>query len=148
MASGFITLSNGQDWSARWSSYDWVLETVMNELRDSGLEKTLKDWICYILPNEEKGDVESGYCYHKATDGKESILRIIDTRLMKPEFVEIFWQTVKKLASKLQREEGIGFYINELYDIYISSLNEKIEEPNDDDTLKEIFFVGNFAIGK
>jgi hypothetical protein len=51
MASGFITLPNGQDWSSRWSRYDWVLETIKNELSDNSNESQLKEWINYILPN-------------------------------------------------------------------------------------------------
>ncbi|MFC5873455.1 hypothetical protein SAMN05443633_101606 [Chryseobacterium arachidis] len=61
MASGFITLQNGQDWSSRWSGYDYVLETIMNRLSSEGDEGHLKQWLHYILPTEN--DAESGYCF-------------------------------------------------------------------------------------
>lgn len=88
MASGFITLPDGTNWSSRWSRYDWVLETVMNELSENGDEGVLKGWIKYILPNEDSGDIESGYCFYK--NGEESVLRIIDTRFMKDKYSKIF----------------------------------------------------------
>ncbi len=147
MASGFITLPNGNDWSSRWTRYDWVLETIMNDLSSVGHEKILKDWIKYILPDESIGDTESGYCFYKANEGEENILRIIDTRLMKDSFQFIFWNKVKELSQKLSKETDIGYLINQLNDCYENSLKEPLKEPEDTD-LKEIFFVGGFEIGK
>jgi hypothetical protein len=147
MASGFITLPNGNNWSSRWTRYDWVLETIMNELKSFGEEKTLKDWLQYILPDENNGDIESGYCFYKANESEESILRIIDTRLMKDNFQLLFWQKVKELSQKLSRETDIGFLINQLNDCYENSLKEPLTAP-DDIGLKEIFFVSGFEIGK
>lgn len=151
MASGFITLPNGQDWSSRWTGYDWVLETIKNELSDNSNESQLKKWINYILPNEENGDIESGYCFYKKIGEKEedfeSILRIIDTRLMKEEFQNIFWNKVTELSSKLDKDSNIGFLINQLLECYKLSLNDEPEKP-DNESLKEIFLLSDFKIAK
>ncbi len=150
MASGFITLPNGEDWSSRWTRYDWVLETIMNQLSDVGKENELKKWIEYILPNEEKGDIESGYCFFKKTGNKEDfecVLRIIDTRFMKDEFQEIFWNTVKLLSYKLKPDPNIGFLMNDLFNHYEKSLNDKREAPTDN-TLQEIFKLNEFTIAE
>lgn len=95
MASGFITLPDGTDWSSRWTGYDLVLETIMQALPENNNEGILKNWLCYLLPDEENGDIEACYCFYK--NGAESILRIFDTRWMKPEFRELFWNTVQSL---------------------------------------------------
>jgi hypothetical protein len=150
MASGFITLSNGKDWSARWSRYDYLLENIKIELSSSGDEGTLKKWLAYILPDEDKGDVESGYCFYKYAENPEDsecILRIIDTRLMKEKYQLIFWNTLQKLCQKFSKESDAGFYIHELYEAYQYSLKLSKKEPEDLD-LKEIFFLGGFDIGK
>ncbi len=144
MASGFITLPDGTDWSSRWTGYDAVLEIIMLELKNDGDEGILKEWIKYILPNENNGDIESGYCFYKK--GSENILRIIDTRLMKPNFQKIFWDKVKSLTQKLDAEQSIGFLINQLNNCYESSIRNSYMEPDNLD-LKEIFFVSDFKIG-
>jgi hypothetical protein len=150
MASGFITLPTGGDWSARWSTYDGVLENIMTQLSFDGDEGALKNWLTYILPNEDKGDTESGYCFYKYAENpedSESILRIIDTRLMKEKYQLIFWNTVKELCQKFSWESDAGFYIHELYEAYQYSLKLSKKEPEDLD-LKEIFSLGGFDIGK
>jgi hypothetical protein len=152
MASGFITLPNGQDWSSRWSRYDCVLETIMNKLSNEGEEHQLKKWLQYILPNEDNGDIESGYCFYKKTGDKEesfeSILRIIDTRFMKIEYPQIFWNTVEELNLRLDKNSDIGFLINQLYESYKWSLTDETKEPKDDETLKEIFLINGFEIAQ
>lgn len=145
MASGFITLPDGTEWSSRWSRYDWVLESVMNELSEKGDEGVLKGWIRYILPDENNGDIESGYCFHK--NGGESILRIIDTRLMKEEFSKIFWNKINNLSKKLPKDSDIGYLINGLNDCYKDSLKNTFESPKDMD-LNEIFLLGGYNIGR
>lgn len=149
MASGFITLPNGQDWDTRWTGYDYVLETIMNRLSPEGDEGYLKRWLHYILPTEN--DVESGYCFFKCItpDPKdaECILRIIDTRLMKENYREIFWEAVKRLNDELNHNDNPGYLINELFSMYRYSLSQDYVVPEDDDqTLTEIFQVGGFEI--
>lgn len=151
MASGFITLQNGRDWSSRWSGYDYVLETIMNRLNSEGDEGHLKQWLHYILPTEN--DVESGYCFFKriTPDPKDSecILRIIDTRFMKENYKKIFLDTVEKLNAELDTDESPGYLINELFLSYKYSLDQAYVEPEDDDgTLIEIFQIGGFEICK
>lgn len=149
MASGFITLPNGKDWSARWSGYDLVLKTIMSVLSEEGIEGHLRKWLTYILPNENNGDVESGYCFYKKVgdnkDDFESILRIIDTRLMKKEFQTIFWNSVEKAHLQLNIESYESFLMTQLYHSYINSLQESEVPPNDLD-LKEIFLLNGFEI--
>lgn len=151
MASGFITLQNGQDWNCRWSGYDYVLETIMNRLSTEADEGNLKEWLHYILPTEN--DVESGYCFFKriTPDPKDSecILRIIDTRFMKENYKKIFWDTVEKLNNELDINESPGYLINELFLMYQYSLDKTYVEPEDkDEDLIEIFQLGGFDIGK
>jgi hypothetical protein len=151
MASGFITLQNGQDWSARWSGYDYVLETIMNSLGTEGDEGNLKQWLHYILPTEN--DVESGYCFFKriTPDPKDSecVLRIIDSRLMKENYKKIFWDTVEKLNNEFNINESPDYLINELFLTYQYSLDQTYVEPEDkDEDLIEIFQLGGFDIGK
>lgn len=153
MASGFITLPDGKNWSARWSYYDWVLETIMKRLKSDHDEGYLKKWLEFILPNEENGDIESGYCFYKKIgdiDDFESILRVIDTRLMKQGYYNIFWKTVETLNHELDSEDkDIGFLINQLYTLYQNSLsNTNIEPIPDDDDDDNIFNVGGFKIRK
>lgn len=146
MASGFITLPDGSDWSSRWSGYDWVLETIMNELADTGDEAVLKAWIKYILPNEDNGDIESGYCFYKKSG--ESVLRIIDTRFMKDKFAVIFWNTVSVLSQKLSNDPDIGYLINRLHQRYEESLKNDFKSPEEDEDFKEIFLLGGFEMAK
>lgn len=150
MASGFITLPDGNNWAVRWSGYDWVLETIMQELSVEGDEGILKRWIEYILPNEEKGDIESGYCFYKKVGENEkdfeSILRIIDTRLMKSKFQIIFWNMVKKASQQLSKETNIGVLMKQLNDSYELSLKEEAKEPEDNTELKEIFLLNGFEL--
>jgi len=157
MASGFITLQDGKNWSARWSYYDWVLGTIMNRLKSDSDEGYLKKWLDYILPNEENGDIESGYCFYKKVgpgkDEFESILRKIDTRLMNQTYCGIFWNTVETLSNELDSEDGeIGFLIHQLHNSYLRSLSstevEPIPEEEEDDDDDNIFDVGGFKIGK
>lgn len=155
MASGFITLPNGKDWSARWTRYDYVLETIMNKLESDGDEGYLKKWLQFILPNEENGDVESGYCFYKKMgtneDDFESIVRNINTNLMKETYFKIFWKTVAELNKELDSNDGgIGFLINQLNNCFIDSLTNV----NNDDFTEEdnfdydILNIGEFQIGK
>ncbi len=112
MASGFIGLPDGSNWSSRWSRYDWVLETIMNELSDDGDEAVLKGWLKYIIPSESDEEyVESGYCFYKNKD--ECILRIIDTRWMKDKYFNIFWNTVGDLSNAHPKDSDIGYLVNE-----------------------------------
>jgi len=151
MASGFITLPDGKNWAVRWSGYDWVLETIMKELSVEGDEGVLKKWIEYILPNEDKGDIESGYCFYKKVGENESdvesILRVIDTRLMKSKFQIIFWNTVKKVSQRLSIKTNIGVLMNQLNDSYKLSLKAVAKEP-EDMGLKEIFFLNGFELAE
>lgn len=149
MASGFIALRNGKDWSSRWSGYDWVLETIMNELPTNGDSQELRAWIKYILPSEEAGDVESGFAFWKASGDNESILRIIDVRLMKEKYRDLFWQAVKSLHGRIEElNERLQPQIVDLYQMYEQSLVDEAQAPDrDDDTLNDIFFVGGFNIG-
>ncbi len=145
MASGFITLPDGTDWSARWTRYDQVLETIMNELSEKGDEALLKGWLKYILPDEGNGDIESGYAFIK--HGGEHVLRIIDTRLMQDKFREIFWNTVRGLKAKLSTDSDIGYLIDDLNQSYKKSLENNFKDPEDTD-LKEILFLGGYKIGQ
>ncbi|MCL9805478.1 hypothetical protein NAT51_08090 [Flavobacterium amniphilum] len=150
MASGFITLPNGIKWSSRWTHYDYILETIMNQLNDTGDEGHMKKWFKFILPNEEEGDIECCWGFHKKEFDYELIVRIIDTRKMNPKFYDLFWSTIETLNQTLNpNDEGIGFLINDLYtDFKQNQLAEneemKILEPEDDD----IFSFGGFRIGR
>ncbi len=145
MASGFVVLTDEIQWRVRWSMYDYVLGKVMVELSDSEEELPLKAWLNYILPNEKNGDIESGYCFYK--NGSETILRILDMRLMKDEFAKIFWEKVSLLASQLSDKSDMGSVFQDLMECYENSLSEIIKgTPQEDNSW--IFFVGGFEIGK
>ena len=152
MASGFITLRDGSDWGNRWSGYDLVLETIMRSLPDKGHKGYLKRWLQYILPNEENGDIESGYCFYKKTgtgeDEYDTILRIIDTRLMRPVFRRIFWQSVEKLNHELDHTIVAGYLIHSLFLQYQESI--LIAAPatfeQKTDVVNDIFLAGGFRI--
>jgi len=154
MASGFIVLPNGESWSARWSRYDYVLETIMNKLTNNGKQGELKKWLEFILPNEGNGDIESGYCFYKKIgdneNNLESILRIINTNLMQESYFKIFWNTIAELNQELDPNEGIGFLINQLNNDFINSLSsDKVYHlPEKDDVEYDIFNIGEFKIGK
>lgn len=145
MASGFITLPDGTDWSSRSTGYDLVLEQIMHELSNSDDEGILKNWIQYILPDEENGDIDSGYCFYK--NGTESILRILDTRLMHTTFQQLFWNTVQSLSAKLTDETPEGFLVRQLDRCYTNSLSNPYKEPEDPD-LNDLLSVGGFKIGR
>ncbi|WP_262151213.1 hypothetical protein [Chryseobacterium foetidum] len=154
MASGFITLPDGNDWSARWSTYDFVLEAIMKKLASNGEEGYLKKWLEFILPNEENGDIECGYCFYKKIGSNDddfvTILRIIDTNLMKQGYYEIFWNTVAELNQEIDPGAGdIGFLINELNNCFLISLSsgEKYIFPEKDDVEYGILNIGEFKIG-
>jgi hypothetical protein len=149
MASGFITLSNGEDWSARWSRYDFVLEQIANELNDEADEKILKDWLMYLQPNEEGGDIECSWSFIKANDD-ETVLRILDIRRMKDHYQRIFWKAAELAAHKHSPDSDTGYCINELFKAHSESLKQPSQPPSVDDkeTLDCIFFIGGFEIGK
>ena len=157
MASGFITLPDGNDWSSRWTRYDYVLETIMQKLNSNDEEGNLKKWLEFILPNEVNGDIESGYCFYKKTkmdkEKSVSILRIIDTRLMKEKYRKIFWNAVENLSAELETENtDIAFLINQLWNCYKASLLNSKVEPNlqeieENLKLDSIFKIGGFDIG-
>ncbi|MBA9079890.1 hypothetical protein [Rufibacter quisquiliarum] len=130
MASGFIKFRNGESWYARWSRYDWVLERIMLELCEDGKEGELKAWIESLLPDEDRGDIECGWSFIKATPESEMVTRILDTRLMKEEYQQIFWEGARRAMEKEpDKEDGIGFLINQLYKMYEESLNEEYVPP-------------------
>ncbi|MFK7971819.1 MAG: hypothetical protein AB8F95_15745 [Bacteroidia bacterium] len=147
MASGFITLQNGEDWSCRWSGYDRVLEAIMKALPTDHEAMVLRDWMAYILPNEEAGDIESGFAFIKATEGQESILRTIDTRCMKEQYRALFWSAVTALQPKLHEfDQYLQLAIKSLFEMYSQSLQEDYQEA-EDNISHDIFFVGDFKIG-
>ena len=155
MASGFITLTNGKNWSARWSRYDFVLETIMNRLRCAGVEGDLKLWLQYILPNEDKGDVESGYCFYKKMETGaadfETVVRCINTNLMRDCYYRIFWNVVAKLDEELDsNDDGVGFLIHQLYASFLDSLvvGNLCVLPEIDSSDYDIFTIGSFTISK
>jgi hypothetical protein len=151
MASGFITLPNGENWSMRWTGYDFVLETIMDALSEEGEAGILKKWLQFILPNEEEGDIESGWGYFKkmseSKDDFECIGRCLDTRWMKPHFQQIFWDKVAEINAQIDRESNIGYFINSLYEEYQASLEELAKEPEDEDD-RFIFTLNGFEIAK
>lgn len=116
----------------------------MQALPENNNEGILKNWLCYLLPDEENGDIEACYCFYK--NGAESILRIFDTRWMKPEFRELFWNTVQSLDQKLSDDDAAGYLIKQLYRCYTASLLNDYKQP-EDENFKELFFVGDFKIG-
>jgi hypothetical protein len=131
MASGFITLRNGLDWSHRWSGYDLVIEMIMDELSANGDEGKLKVWLKTLTPTEE--DIESGWCFIRNSD-HEMVARNLDTRFMKEEYLQIFWNALKRVRDKTIGEiEGGhvgGFLINQLYRCYESSLKDAYVNPD------------------
>lgn len=138
MASGFITLSNGKTWSPRWTGYDIVLKTIMNNLTDNGKEFELKKWIASVLPNIENGDVECGYCFIRNSDG-ENILREIDSRFIKNEYLDIFWNTIKKIVVEQEKSGNDSFFLFfDLFNQYKDSLLNKIVESEDLNGAKDI----------
>ena len=152
MASGFITLPNGKDWSTRWSGYDLILETIMQKLGEHDDEGYLKKWLEFILPTEN--DVESGYCFFKVISedpyDSECVLRIIDTRYMHPKYYEIFWKTVETLNHELDHQDGAGFLINSLqttFECNQLSPGESIPDLKGEED-HDIFFIGGFNMGK
>lgn len=109
----------------------------------------------FILPDEEKGDIESGYCFYKKIGNDEndfeSILRIINTNLMQELYFNIFWSTVHELNQELDSDDdGIGFLINQLNNSFLHSLssNKVYHFPEKDDVEYDILNVGEFQIGK
>ena len=153
MASGFITLANGKNWSARWLRYDCVLETIMNRLGCAGEEGDLKLWLQYILPNEDKGDVESGYCFYKKMETGaadfETVVRCINTNLMRDCYYSIFWNVVAKLDEELDSNDaGVGFLIHQLYASFLDSLvvDNECVLPEIDSSDYDIFTIGSFTI--
>lgn len=148
MASGFITLPDGTDWHSRWTGYDLVLETIAGKLNNDGDEGHVKKWLSFILPNEDEGDIESCYCFYKKTgDEHESVLRILDTRLMKDKYREIFWSCVAMLKDELNAEAvGAGYLIHSLHNEYIESLKNEYKSPPLSDDDKDIFLIGGFEI--
>ena len=137
MASGFITLRNGKTWSPRWTGYDLVLKTIMAYLTDNGNESGLKEWIKSVLPNIENGDVECGYCFIRNSDG-ENILREIDTRFIKTEYLETFWKTLKKIVAEQKKSENdSSFLFYELFDKYKTSMINDSAEPDELDEAKD-----------
>lgn len=154
MASGFITLPDGDNWSARWSRYDFVLETIMNKLEADGDQGYLKKWLDFILPNEKNGDIECSYCFYKKIGSNdedfETVLRKINTNLMKESYFKIFWNTVAELNKELDaNDDGIGFLINQLNNCFLISLasGEKYIFPEKDDVEYGILNIGEFKIG-
>lgn len=138
MASGFIILGNGKTWSPRWTGYDIVLKTIMNNLTYNGKEFELKKWIESILPNIENGDVECGYCFIRNSDG-ENILREIDTRFIKNEYLDIFWNTLEKIVVEQKKSENdSSFLFFDLFNDYKDSLLDKTLKSNDLDEAKDI----------
>lgn len=146
MASGFIILRNGEYWSHRWTGYDRVLEAIMNELPEEGDAKVLREWISYILPDEEAGDIECCYAFIKAEEWKY-IPRVIDTRLMKEPYRNIFGEALSSINSKPdQFDHYLQAALKNLYQMYQRSLEEEFQAVENDDN-RSIFFVGGFSIG-
>jgi hypothetical protein len=149
MASGFITLPNGQDWSRRWTGYDLVLETIMNALSEEGDAGILKKWLQFILPNEEEGDIESGWGYiKKMGEGEndfECLARILDTRWMKPHFKQLFWEKVAEINLQLDIETPAGYLINDLHESYQYSLKDDAKAPTNKSN-RFIFTINGFDI--
>lgn len=138
MASGFITLSNGQTWTSRWTGYDLVLKTIMERLSYNERELELKEWIKSILPNIENGDTECGYCFIRNKDG-ENVLREIDTRFIKIEYLEIFWKTLEKIVIEQKISDNYSsFLFFELFDQYTASIQESLVEADELDEAKDI----------
>jgi hypothetical protein len=154
MASGFITLPDVENWSARWSRYDFVLKAIMKKLTSDGEQGYLKKWLEFILPDEDNGDIECGYCFYKKIgsndDDFETVLRKINTNLMKESYFKIFWNTVAELNQELDANaDDIGFLINQLYNCFLISLSssEKHIFPEKDDVEYGILNIGEFKIG-
>jgi hypothetical protein len=138
MASGFITLRNGKTWSPRWTGYDIVLKTIMNNLTDNEKEFELKKWIESILPNIENGDEECGYCFIRNSDG-ENVLREIDTRFIKNDYLVIFWNTLEKIVDEQKKSENdFSFLFFDLFKEYKACLLEKNVEAKNLDEGKDI----------
>ena len=147
MASGFIEHYDGNMWSCRYTGFDLLLEQVAAELGNDGEEGELKRWLLYLQPNEEAGDVESGYCFHKANG--ETVLRIIDFRRMKDNYAQLFWLGIQRLQAKIGGTEA-GFDVDRLAAIYRTALSNPPAplEDEEDDIGNEIYFLGGFSIGK
>ena len=110
----------------------------MNNLTDNEKELELKKWIESVLPNIENGDEECGYCFIRNSDG-ENVLREIDTRFIKNDYLVIFWNTLEKIVAEQKKSENdSSFLFFDLFKEYKACLLEKNVEAENLDEGKDI----------
>lgn len=147
MASGFIELPDGNTWSCRYTGYDLLLEDIAAELSTEGEEGELKNWLNYLQPNEEAGDVESGYCFYKH-NSPDTVLRILDLRRMKDNYAQLFWKAAQLAEAKYKGTDR-GYDLERFASIYRASLqNPPVPVEEIDDIENDLFFLNGHTIGK
>jgi hypothetical protein len=99
MASGFIILKDGRCLVRRWTTYDYIIELVIENLRNEGKDKPLKEWLRTLIPEED--DEYNGYGgFIKKSTGEE-VQRWLDLREMTKENQALFWLALQRAVTTL-----------------------------------------------
>jgi CTP:phosphocholine cytidylyltransferase-like protein len=60
-----------------------------------------------LQQGQKEEDIESGWCFIRNSD-HETVVRDLDTRFMKEEYLQIFWNTLKNVRDKTVAEVENG----------------------------------------
>lgn len=105
MASGFIILEDGRSYARRYTTYDIIINAVINELGDEKEDELLKSWLLTRIPvgDEDKDYIEMGWGFIRNSD-EACVNRTIDDRNLKENFKKLFLEKALQAAEQAKNE--------------------------------------------
>jgi len=121
MASAFWTFEDGRTFSKRWIGMSYMLEFIIDELKDINEAQEFYKYLEYFVYREPNGDEPNGF--GGFIRGNESILLNFDLRTFAPQNREHFWQATQKALTKLKirksdQYEGIIWGLTTLLEMH------------------------------
>lgn len=105
MPSGFLILSDGRCFAARWRYYDQTLLTVAESLEDSRAARALRDWLMTLVPGP--GDIEElGYGAWLRSKDQQIRRKYLDIRELTPENQRLFLDAALHAGERAKSAEA------------------------------------------
>lgn len=137
MASGFIIMKDGRCFARKADVYDYVIKTVIEELRRNGRNSEFMQWLASLIPADN--DIDMGYGFIRYDSGEE-LSRWLDLRELTADNQKAFWTSLQdslnRNTAKLNPESQDKSTFNELL-VLLLRMNYLAEIEDNPDNLSD-----------
>ncbi len=104
MASGFIIFKDGRCFARRWTVYEEILKSAIEELNQITGGTELAQWLSMQIPNpNEEAAADAGWGFYDERQEKW-VNRSLDIRSLSQNSQSLFWQAIERTKEKLENE--------------------------------------------